>query len=973
MFKPTILSTAVAASLMTLTHAAIAQQNEQTENSEEDAVEVIQVSGIRGSLAKSLDIKREKIEVVDSIVAEDIGKFPDNNVIEALQRVPGVQVTNRDRGEVGTLSIRGLTDITTTVNGRQMYISTGRFYTMADTPASLINRVDVYKARSADKVPSGIAGQVDVITNRPFNFEGSKFAFAGRGIYSDQEGTVDPNLSVMLSNNWDTDYGKFGALVNIAYARTNWRDQGITAGAVFPYFTASPEGEGLDRFGNSGEFPAYERINSAYWDPGLENGLPFASGSTLNTNGYENDYILSRDAIFASDLSGKRERPALNLSFQWAPDDYSSYVFEVFYNGYRERVRNSLFFAYPDSAYNIDFNDDIVFYEGTNIVKERTVYDGDPRYGVWETDFNSTDVDERQTDTLMFALGGEWSLTDDFTLSAEIVSQKSVFTSDFFAVRLLHDYYAMTADFNTGEGIAGLTFHDNPATGDVDESDLYDPRLYSMGPAWDNGSRDEGTSNALYLDANWLTDFAGIMEVDFGLLYEKRELSNESRAANVVVNQYDIPMTDMPDEFLDRTENFFDGRAEFPDGWLIGNVDYMVDNLDYFRQLYGFTDESGQPVDDYLTGGASLILRPTFEADETTLDLYVQAKYEYDVPGGFLDGAVGVRYTDASTPYSFVRVDTVNQVVEQDSGENESSEVLPTFLARYNFWDDYMLRFSYTETMRRPDFGSLNPYTTYTKGVTSVGTGTASSGNPALAPVISTNLDISLEYYFGEGNAIYATWFKRDIDGLVVNSRSEVYYDYPDDTDENGEDIGELLHILTQPANSANGSLEGIELGLVYFPDDLPAWLQGAGVQASYTTLDSSQDLPIFDPEDPTNPDPVGYETVEMFGVSDESLSVVLAYEREKFSTRLSYVWRDAFRYDNEAAIFANPLARYRAPEQSLDFQLSYNVNDNLVLTFDATNLTDEVFQAYYQYPDIYNFSSGIYSRTYALGVRYQL
>lgn len=968
MFKPTLLSAAITSALFATSWNAYTQ-----EVTEDDAVEVIEVSGIRGSLAKAIDIKREKIEVVDSIVAEDIGKFPDNNVIEALQRVPGVQVTNRDRGEVGTLSIRGLTDITTTVNGRQMYISTGRFYTMADTPASLINRVDVYKARSADKLPSGIAGQVDVITNRPFNFDGAKFAVAARGIYSDQEGTVDPNISAMASNIWETDKGKFGALVNIAYAKTNWRDQGITAGAVFPYFNASPEGQGVDRFGNQGEFPAYERINSAYWNPGLEQGLPYAPGSTLNTNGYENEYILSRDAVFASDLSGVRERPALNISLQYAPNDKSEYVFEAFYNGYRETVRNSLFFSYPDSSYNIDFDDDIVFYEGTNIVKQRTTYDGDPRYGVWETDFNSTDADVRQTDTYMFALGGEWDLADNFHLGAELVSQRSVFTSDFFAVRLLRDYYAMTVDFNTGEGVAGLTFHDNPATADIDESNLLDPRLYSMGPAWDNGSRDEGTSNALYVDADWYTDFAGITEVNFGLFYEIRETNNRSRGANINIGQYEIPMTDMPEAFYDKTTNFFDGRAEFPSSWLIGNIDYMVNNKDEFRELYGFIDENGEPIDNYLTGGPSLVMRRTFEAEEKTLDLYAQAKYEYLVPFGILDGTFGLRYTDAKTPYLFDRVDAANQIAEVDSGENTSREVLPTFIARYNFLDDFMFRLSYTETMRRPDFGALNPYTTYSKGVTSVGTGTASSGNPNLQPVLSSNFDMSLEYYFGEGNAIYATYFKRDIEGLVVSSRSEVFYDYPDDVDDNGDEIGELLHILTKPDNSSNGELEGIEIGMTYFPDGLPSYLDGIGVQASYTILDSSQQLPIYDEDDPTNPDPVGYDTVEMFGVSDESYSVVLAYEKEKFGARLSYVWRDAFRYDNEAAIFANPLARYRAAEQSLDFQFSYHVNDNLTVTFDATNLTDEIFRAYYQEPDIYNFSAGVYSQTFALGLRYTL
>lgn len=968
MFKPSLLSLAVATSLLAMSQGVQAQ-----ENTENDNVEVIEVSGIRGSLAKAIDIKREKIEVVDSIVAEDIGKFPDNNVIEALQRVPGVQVTNRDRGEVGTLSIRGLNDITTTVNGRQMYISTGRFYTMADTPAALISRVDVYKARSADKLPSGIAGQVDVMTQRPFNFDGAKFVVAARGIYSDQEGTIDPNVSAMASNTWELDSGKFGALLNVAYAKTNWRDQAITAGAVFPYFTANPEGEGADRFGNVGDFPAFERINSAYWDPGLEQGLPNTVGSTLNTNGYTNEYILSRDAVFASDLSGKRERPAVNLSLQFAPNDKSEYLFEAFYNGYRETVRNSLFFTFPDSAYNINFDDDIVLYEGTNVVKSRTVYDGDPRYGVWESDFNSTDADERQTDTYMFALGGKWDLSDYFHLEAEIVNQKSVFTSDFFAVRLLHDYYSMTVDFNTYEGVPGLEFHDNPMTSDIDESDLLDPRLYSMGPSWDNGSRDEGTSNALYLDANWYVDFGGIKQIDFGLLYEKRSINNRSRGANIIVNQYDIPMTSMPVEFLDSTEDFFDGRADFPDGWLIGDIDYMLANKDAFRELYGYYDENGAPIDNYLTGGASLIMRRTFEADETTLDLYAQASFEYDFDSGVLDGTFGLRYTDAKTPYIFDRVDTANQIVEQDNGENGSSDVLPSFIARYTYDDNLLFRFSYTETMRRPDFGALNPYTTYSKGVTSVGTGTANSGNPNLKPVISTNLDLSIEYYFGEANAIYATLFQREIDGLVVSSRSEIYYDYPNDVDEDGEEIGELLHILTRPDNSANGELTGYELGVVYFPEELPGLLDGFGVQASYTALDSSQDLPIYDEDDPTNPEPIGFDTVEMFGVSDSSFSVVLAYEKDDISSRLSYVWRDAFRYDNEAAIFANPLARYRAPETSLDFQLSYNVSENLVLTFDATNLTDEKFQAYYQQPDIYNFSSGIYSRTYALGLRYSL
>jgi outer membrane receptor protein involved in Fe transport len=97
----------------------------------------------------------------------------------------------------------------------------------------------------------------------------------------------------------------------------------------------------------------------------------------------------------------------------------------------------------------------------------------------------------------------------------------------------------------------------------------------------------------------------------------------------------------------------------------------------------------------------------------------------------------------------------------------------------------------------------------------------------------------------------------------------------------------------------------------------------------------------------------------------------VLAYERPKFSARLSYVWRDDFLNNYEAALFANPLGVYRKPETSMDLQLSYRVSDKLTLTLDATNLTDETFQSYYEYPETHNFGSSIYSTTIAVGARY--
>ena len=288
MFKKTHLATAVVLAL-----SSTLLQAQEADTTQEDAsqeVEVIEVSGIRASLNKAINIKRQNMQIVDAIVAEDIGKFPDNNVVEALQRVTGVQVTDRASGEVNTVSIRGLTDVTTTVNGRNIFTSTGRSIALADIPAALLQSANVYKTRSASQLGSGLAGQIDVKTQRPFDFEGSKVVLAARAIEQEQADYYDPNVSLLMSDRWETDFGEVGALINVAYARTRFRDQSITAGAMQPYFTKNPP-EGYDMLTR---IPS-SIDNVTVWSPGLEEGLPFAAGSTLNVNGVDTEYYLSRD------------------------------------------------------------------------------------------------------------------------------------------------------------------------------------------------------------------------------------------------------------------------------------------------------------------------------------------------------------------------------------------------------------------------------------------------------------------------------------------------------------------------------------------------------------------------------------------------------------------------------------------------------------------------------------------------------
>ncbi|MDH7452021.1 TonB-dependent receptor [Luteimonas composti] len=892
-----------------------------------DATELdrIEVRGLRASLIDALQIKQGSMQIVDAIVAEDIGKFPDNNLVEALQRVTGVQTTDRGGGEVSTVSIRGLNDVTTTINGRNIFTASGRSVALADIPASLLSSVEIYKTRSASLIETGIAGQIDIHTHRPFDFDGATAVVAARSIHQEQNGETDPNLSALVANTWEVGGGRFGALANVSYAVTHYRDQSVTAGAMVPFFTEdAPAG-----------FVPFERIPTVIdgqevWQPGLEAGLPFSPGSTVPIRGQQYEYILSRDAIFASDLAGKRERPAASVSLQWAPDDSSEYVFETFYNGYRDERFNSLLFSFVDwwGALGPDAAENIQLYPGTNVVRSRAGV-GAPY------NFTSGDLLTGRTDSWLYALGGRWDVGERLKLRSELTYQESEYDEDFFAMRADRVTHAVWADFNSGGGKPAFGFDDNPATPDVDESDPADPAQWNLAELYDNALYRRGDAVTFTFDGDYAAEWGPVHKLAFGLRHDDRSASEGHRTSAPALCDRSLPACSLVGNGNLQSVNrgFFDGESDVPSSWVVANGHHIRDNADAYRALYG------------LPLGAQLSMAEDFRVEEATTAAYVQGDFAFDLGEQTLDGQVGLRY---------VNVDT-DMVFGEGSASASASKLLPSLMLRYAFTPGLMLRAAYGETLRRPAFNQLNPNIIYVEDVTNIGYGTATGGNPGLEPTESKNYDLGLEWYFQPGSAVYATLFRREIEGMVTDFRRRVTFENYD-------------YILTQPDNASSGELEGVELGVVWFPANLPGLLQGLGVQASYTALDSSQDIPVTN----TAGEVVDTVTTPMFGISDSSYSVVLAYERSRFGARLSYVWRDDFLHHYEAAQFANPLGVYFNAEKSLDFQLSYDASENLSLTFDATNLTNELYQSYYQYPATHNFGSALYSRTFAVGMRYR-
>jgi len=913
-----------------------------------EPVETVVVTGVRASLIKSLAIKRTNDQVVESVVAEDIGKLPDNNVVEALQRVTGIQVTNRAGGEVGTLSIRGLPDVQTTWNGRNIFTASGTQVALQDIPSTLVRQIDVYKTRDASQLDTGIAGQVDVKSLRPFDFKGSKVSLSARETWLDPAKSKNPQLSGMLSNRWDTSAGEFGALVNLSMTRTKYRNESVTPGAMVPF--VSP---------NAAEDPAtytpLQRIfDNKIWTPGTHTGLPMAAGSTLNFNGKDYPYYLARDAVFQSDVEGERKRPAANIALQWKPNSDSVYTFESMYNGYRDKSFNRLLFSFVDFWGDLGSNPagTITTYPGTNVIKSRTV---GSVYG-----FNSGDYTTSATDSYVYALNGKWDLGDRLRLEGDLSYQTSTYHSEFTATRI--DRVAPSINVNFNDGNNNTAFHFN------NDADLVDPTKWNVAQFYDNANRNKGSATTATLsgvfDANW-----GPLEtLHFGARFDDRKASEANRTQSAFLGRN---LASLGAQYGSTNANFGTDISDVPRSWLEPNAYYIRDHIDDWRKLYNSVDPNFLTTD-------KLSLQKTFEVDEKTTNLFLMGNTQNELFGHRLRGNFGVRYVKVKTDMTFYQVDATTKAVTAKDASKSTSKLLPSMTLIYDPTRDVVLRFNYGETLRRPSFGSLNPVLQLGDDVSKVGYGSGSGGNPDLQPTRSKNFDLTAEWYFQKDSAIYGTLFKRKIDGLVVDLRHRVHVDPANDPFRNSTSGGDHTngydYVINSPVNASNGKISGAELGFVYFPKGLPSLLDGLGIQGSYTHLTSSQNVPDANDAGVI----VSQLETPFFGVSNRSYNATLAYEKGPLSVRLSQVWRSGFLDRNEAALFANPIGIWRHPEKSVDMQISYKINDNMSFDISGINLTNEVQQQYYHFGNagnaqLTNFGTVQIGRSVAAGLRWKM
>jgi iron complex outermembrane receptor protein len=893
----------------------------------------IVVTGVRASAAAALDIRKNATQLQDSIVAEDIGKLPDNNVVEALQHVSGISII-RNNVEPGTVLIRGLPDIATTLSGRQIFSSTGRFISLPDLPAELLSRVDVKKSASAEDLEGGIAGLIDVRLHKPFDFRGLEVAGGIKGTYSTLAKKTWPLASALISNRWDTGIGEIGILVDVWYQNRQVRQDQITIGQR----TNRTAG-----VANVGTGPAV--------------GLPAGTVATPNT-------------VTFFQRNGNIERGSLNGSVQWKPAENLEVYSDYFYSRLRQKaptdVNVLLNGTCPNGALTTPF-------PGTNIGQILT-----------SSCFGLTSIQafHNNEDTQQVALGANWDVSDRLTVKGELNYTKSKVDT----TNIIPD-----AQYNLPAN--GLTIGINEfGDGGTTVKQVGDPQLGEtqyLDQLFDQRNKRRGHEYAGRLDANYRVSDEGVVRsVDVGYRYSRRSSENFQPSngglncslttgdGSIAFNQYRLAALNSPaclayrngatpQPFSSATQRTVGGltyaalgagsthrtRGSFFDGkygttaWINADPEFLYKNVEKLRNLYGYS------------GPQDFIPTNTFDVSETNNAGYLKLNYGFEVFGMPVDGNIGVRviktklvekaFTQRYVPADPTLPSTQGAnatcvtcvVYTPVTASKTDTNALPSFNMRVTLTEGLFLRAGASKTITRPTFLQLNPGLNLSSPTATL-LGTAASGNADLNPIKSNNYDLDLSYYWGKGNHVSVAGFYREVSGYIQNVQTNIT-------------IAGTNYILTRPENFQNAKIKGVEAGYSQFLDFLPGLWSGFGWDVNATYIDA-----IFN------------------NVAKYHVNASAIYEKGPVSLRFSYTYNAPYKIGPFAG-GVQPQFVYAQVRENADFSFNYRLNDHLTVSLDATNLFDN-----YQKENagqgktnrlLFPTQFSRFDQTYSIGVRYRM
>jgi iron complex outermembrane receptor protein len=850
----------------------------------------IVVTGVRASLQSAERIKRNAPQIVDSIVAEDIGKLPDRNIAEALQRISGIQI-QRQYGEGSSVQIRGLTQVRTELNGRDIFTAgTGGgdstsppgTLSLEDVPSELLAGIDVYKNPSSDLIEDQLSGTINLRTRKPFDFDGFKISAAVGNTYYDLVKTSKPSGSLLVSDRWDTGIGEIGVLLSASYQKTAFRQDTIS---TEPFNT-------LDTSVNAAGVPNTPADYAAAQSLGrLGQTTTLAHGTGIG------------------EVYGDRRRFGLDASVQWKPSETLEFTGEIFRNDYKFRFDDYSYFAEPNGT-QMSPVPGAAFTFAPN---------GDVRSGTYQNIAlaANTSLETRHSITTDYSLNAKWKPTPHLTVTADLQYIDST-TKDERSIIGLNG----SGDGTLVQNITGSA----PAFSITTPEGATNASSYNAAFYLDDLNHARAKDKSGRIDAEYQFDDGILKSIKGGFRYSDR--SNAVSDTGYRYTQLSSVPTDLEVVSLD---DFFRGSESVPSQGLFFSRNTT---LNYAATLSTLGIASAVP---YLPSGTSA-------QSQTTYAGYLAAFFKFDQLPVPIDGNVGVRYvrTQESTMGYYQQTDLVTAPDgTQSSGNTTASLVdfkssygswLPSLNLRAHLTDNLQLRFAASKNISRPTLDQLNPALTITEpGRAQINQEhDTTGGNPTLKPMKSTNLDVSAEWYFSRTGSLTAAGFYKDIKNYIQTGISNRNVTFTDGVT--------ATYNVTSYSNAADAKVKGVEVAYQQFFDFLPGVLKGLGVQANVTYVDSKAPSPATE-------GPVHDVTLE--GLSKYNYNLIGIYQKGKISARVAYNWRSKFLLTTSGNGSGN-LPVFEKAFGQLDASVTYDVTPHFSLTVQGVNLANTMTSTYY-------------------------
>jgi len=850
-------------------------------------IEVIEVRGIRASQKANLNAKRFSDNIVDVVNSEDIGKFPDTNLAESLQRISGVSI-DRAKGEGRKISIRGLGPdlVNVTLNGRTVVSANpgqnlntdqgtiGRSFNFDVLQSELVSGLEVFKSSSASLLEGGLAGSVDVKTSRPLDVGKQIMTASISAAYDDFADSVDPKIAFLYNDVFSDE--TIGFSLGLAYSDRALREDRAD-GISYAERDFNINGETITSI-------AAGNLRAFHFDDQRERlNVTSAFQYSINDN-----LLLSIDALYAnfdntqnlSDLplrqragGGSGAYTAMTVTPSGIADSYTVT------NGVRPRL-------------------------------DRIRSEGSENLGV-------------------YGLNLQWD-GDDLTV---------IFDTSYSNAKYNSDLVRFGFDATTSSSIDVKL---NSLVPDISlDADLQNPSLYALNVAYNDATTVDDTEIQAKLEGTYTLESDFLSSIQVGIRFAKRDKDLYKTRIQAGAAFGGTLLSDVPGDSLVQfpVNDFLDSfSGNFPRSWVEPDIQVAYDHFFVERANELLPSAYQDPTITSLTENTAAIFAQANFFNDTYLPIRGNfgvrvVKTDLD-SGGAVRNVEGIDQLDATVTYAPAQYVTV---------DNSYTDILPSFNISMDITENLIARLAIAKTMSRPRVEDLSPATLAVNPSILL----VKEGNASLEPFRANQVDTNLEWYFDEESVLSVGLFYKDIESFIYTGveLEPLVVDGEDVIDPLTNSVMNLQH--DRPINGDGGSVWGYELNLQHSFDS------GFGTAINYTFVDTDAEF--------TNT-----ITGDVFGVpglSEDSFNATVYYETEKWSARVSYNYRSEF-LSKVAGVGSNPI--FTKEYGQYDISTSYNVNDDIVLRFDAINLTGEVTEKYAISPELL--------RDYAqTGRRYQL